>query len=759
LDLSDSTWGKAVWAPAFSPQLWMQAPPVQPETANTVNEALGHLGQTHERCLPEAIEETVVGADEMVPHLVLKTFEGNGRGGPGVDPFVAMFQRMEVSYAMPAFRYGPVVVDSPGVENPIPRMIDGTLFRANRDLDRERAALQMLKERGLDLLFSRAFGGAPEEFQQALGFGEPRMIQQDTTDWIRFLARIPELEREGWKVEIDDSFIHELPQPDDWWADLDEGSGIEWMKFDYGVEISGQRISLLAALVAYIEKAGPSLNVAALRKAHERDLIALPVPDEDDPDRMIAIPARKLGEILTAVIEFFHVPQGDFKLPALAVCQAIELLPELARETSRRLRALGKKLAYFDGLKPVKVPITLKTELRPYQQDGLNWLQFLREYQLGGILADDMGLGKTIQTLAHLLAERRSGRMDLPVLIIAPTSVLLNWAAEAARFAPRFKVLPLQGSGRKAFFDRIAESDIVLTSYALLPRDEGVLKQHEYHYVILDEAQYIKNPKSKMAQAACALTARHRLCLTGTPIENHLGELWSQFHFLMPGFLGDVDTFRSVWQRPIEKGEDDSRRELLTRRVAPLLLRRTKEEVAKDLPPRTDMVRSVALDKNQTELYEAVRAAMDRRVRDAVKTNGMARSQIIILDALLKLRQICCHPKLLKTTAAKKAKKSAKLELFRDLVDKLVADGRRILIFSQFTSMISLIEECLEELEIEWVKLIGSTPPAKRQKMIQKFQGGEVPVFLISLKAGGSGLNLTAADTVIHYDPWWNPAV
>jgi len=256
---------------------------------------------------------------------------------------------------------------------------------------------------------------------------------------------------------------------------------------------------------------------------------------------------------------------------------------------------------------------------------------------------------------------------------------------------------------------------------------------------------------------ACQLKARHHLCLTGTPMENHLGELWSLFHFLLPGFLGDEIRFSSIFRRPIEKGKNDERRKLLARRVAPFVLRRRKEEVVKELPPKTEIMQNVELAGAQRDLYESVRLAMHERVKAEVDRKGLSRAHIIILDALLKLRQICCHPQLLALPSAQKVKDSAKFELLMDLLPEMIEEGRRILLFSQFTSMLAIIESALKAQAIPYVRLAGDT--VDRATPVARFQGGEVPLFLISLKAGGTGLNLTAADTVIHYDPWWNPAV
>jgi SNF2 family DNA or RNA helicase len=405
----------------------------------------------------------------------------------------------------------------------------------------------------------------------------------------------------------------------------------------------------------------------------------------------------------------------------------------------------------------VQPPEGFALQLRPYQMEGLAWLQFLRQQELAGILADDMGLGKTAQTLAHLLLEKQAGRMDRPSLVVLPTSLIFNWKREAERFAPQLKMLSLHGKERAEHFPLIAEHDVVLTTYPLLWRDEDALLEHNYHLLILDEAQTVKNVSSQAAQVVRRLNARHRLCLTGTPLENHLGELWAQFDFLLPGLLGDLKGFTKTWRTPIEKHGNKLRRDLLAQRVKPFIMRRRKEDVATELPPKTLIVRTVELEGTQRDLYETVRIAMDQRVREEIAEKGFARSHIIILDALLKLRQVCCDPRLLKLTSAKKVKEHAKLDLLMEMLPELVSEGRRILVFSQFTSMLELIEEELAKEKLNYVKLTGDTQ--NREEVVRQFQDGEVPIFLISLKAGGVGLNLTTADTVIHYDPWWNPAV
>ena len=412
--------------------------------------------------------------------------------------------------------------------------------------------------------------------------------------------------------------------------------------------------------------------------------------------------------------------------------------------------------------------VGLGLTLRDYQRQGVAWLQYLREQHLAGILADDMGLGKTAQVLAHLLIEKHEGRLDRPALVVLPTSLIANWQAEAARNAPALRVLTLQGAARSRDFKNMAAHDVVFTTYPLLWRDIDALRPQPWHLIVLDEAQMVKNAGSRAASALRRLQSRHRLCVTGTPLENHLGELWAHFDFLMPGFLGDARSFMRVWRKPIETNGETLRAELLARRVRPFILRRRKQDVATELKPVTEVIRRVQLQGRQRALYESVRVAADEQVRRVLKRQSFAGAQIAILDALLKLRQVCCDPRLVKgpkATAATADKATcrrmerAKMDLLRDMLPELVAEGRRVLVFSQFTEMLSLVEQELAELALPFLTLTGNTPVRARGAIVRQFQTQAVPVMLVSLKAGGVGLNLTAADTVIHLDPWWNPAV
>ena len=578
--------------------------------------------------------------------------------------------------------------------------------------------------------------------------------------WIRFAeGELAMLAERGWHLHKSPKYRYDVVKVEEWYADIDEPveAGNAWFELELGIVVNQKRVPLLPVLVQLIRNAPTDFDPEVLAAHAEADQMLATLPD----GVRVALPWGRLKPILNTLGELYFNDKIKNKV-RLSTLDAGRL-DELARGTpllwsgGEQLRETGRKLSQFGAVQKVPAPAGLQATLRDYQADGLAWMQFLREYDLAGILADDMGLGKTVQTLAHILTEKEAGRLTHPALVIAPTSLMTNWQDEAARFAPGLRVLLLQGKERLEQFDKIEQADLVLTTYALLPRDEEKLREHEYHLVILDESHYIKNTRSKAAQTAGQLKSRHRLCLTGTPLENHLGELWSQFHFLLPGLLGDEKTFNSQFRHPIERQDDPLRRSLLNRRIKPFLLRRTKDNVAKELPPKTEMVRKVELSGSQRDLYETVRLAMDRKVREEIDKKGVARSQIVILEALLKLRQVCCDPRLVKALPPKKKDSgSAKLIDLMQMVDDLLEEGRKILVFSQFTSMLALIEEELDARKIAYALLTGDTKD--RAAQVAAFQQGAVPIFLISLKAGGVGLNLTAADTVIHYDPWWNPA-
>ncbi len=393
----------------------------------------------------------------------------------------------------------------------------------------------------------------------------------------------------------------------------------------------------------------------------------------------------------------------------------------------------------------------LRKLLRPYQVEGATWLLARARDGLGGLLADEMGLGKTVQTLAMIEA------LDGPVLVVCPSSLVWNWKREAEQFLPGFPVLTLDGPTREKRFVEIPNHRLIVTSYALLRRDIERYMGLSFSAVVLDEAQHIKNPDSQNAKAAYALKAKSRFILTGTPVENSIRDLWSLFEFLLPGYLGSRQDFRDRYETPLLNGERGSLWQRLGRRTQPYLLRRRKQEILKELPDKIEQVIEIELSEAQkaayTQLQQTARAQVDA-LRDSGANVGATRMRV--LTALLRLRQACCDLRLL-TPEAPEENASAKLSALLELLQESIDGGHRVLVFSQFTSMLDLIGSALEAEQIVYCRLDGSTK--NRQAVVERFQNETVPVFLISLKAGGVGLNLTAADTVIHFDPWWNPAV
>ncbi|MGD8931950.1 MAG: DEAD/DEAH box helicase, partial [Chromatiales bacterium] len=625
------------------------------------------------------------------------------------------------------------------------------LIKVKRNPKRERAAADLLLGRGFEL-------GNPF-------LGEPGCYTLETGPeaWFDFQSKLlPQLKEAGWRVEFEDSFRFRLVEVEHWYGSLQPKEEMDWFRLGLGVQVDGERINLLPALVALLREFPKTFTRKQLQAMDPQQMLIVPLEDR----RLVPVPFERVRLILDTLFELYQAHSldaaGELSLSRLQLARLAELFGadpamQLFGEESSVLQELIQTLRGIDRLPAVAPPQGLQARLRDYQLQGLSWLQFLRAQALGGVLADDMGLGKTIQTLAHILLEKEQGRLERPALVVAPTSLMVNWRREAQQFAPALRVLLLHGPKRRAHFAAIPRHDLVLTSYPLLARDGKLLQAQSFHLLVLDEAQHIKNPKSQASKLVRELKVRHRLCLTGTPLENHLGELWSLVDFLLPGLLGSDKQFRQALRNPIEKQGDEAAAERLALRLRPFMLRRTKQEVVRELPPKTEILRSVELEADQRDLYETIRLAMHAKVREVVEAQGWARSQIMVLDALLKLRQVCCDPRLVKLDDARKVKHSAKLALLMELLPEMIEEGRRILLFSQFTGMLKLIEEAVQKAGIDYVKLTGQT--RNRARPVDRFQDGEVPLFLISLKAGGTGLNLTAADTVIHYDPWWNPAV
>jgi len=656
------------------------------------------------------------------------------------------------------------------------------MLRMHRDLAAEADAMDLVWELGL-LPVSPQFlqwrGSATEDAGDGDG-GDPQAptlgavwtLPQEGFFGDFWAEQVPRLQAKGWSVVVQPGFAHESVPVQRWKLIVQPEREGAWL-LSLGIEIDGVALDLAPLLADLLKRDPRWLNATQLAAIDDHELVSLRAPGgrridalaaplkaivgamvdlltdplrrhtSGDPLHLGAWEARRLEALRYGLVEAHRVgPQGSWQL-----------------EGDAGLASLAKRLQDIGTPQPVAAPTGLNVQLRGYQLEGLAWLQYLRAQGLGGILADDMGLGKTAQALAHVLLEKQSGRMDRPTLVVVPTSLVFNWQAEAQRMTPDLRVLTLQGPDRVALFPQMAAHDLVLTTYPLLWRDINALAAQRFHLLILDEAQMVKNAGGRSARALRRLTARHPLCLTGTPLENHLGELWAQFDFLMPGFLGDVRSFNARWRKPIEENGETLRAQLLAQRVRPFILRRRKQDVASELPPRTEVIQRIPLRGQQRELYEAVRTAADKQVRRVLQRQSFNGAQISILDALLKLRQVCCDPHLVKGVNTPPTMERAKLELLGEMLPALVEEGRRVLVFSQFTELLELVAEQLQALQLPFLSLTGKTPTGQRGTVVQQFQAGAAPIFLVSLKAGGVGLNLTAADTVIHMDPWWNPAV
>nr|WP_315847558.1 DEAD/DEAH box helicase [uncultured Rhodoferax sp.] len=672
----------------------------------------------------------------------------------------------------------------------------GPVIRLQRNLVAEADAMDVVWDLGFVPLADTTFQWRSQKQRPHLGTVWTLPQEDHFGDF--WADRVPQLQAQGWVVVVKPGFAHESVPVERWKLILSPDTGEvlgkeldsplvkpargveklalperegEWL-LSLGIEIDGETLDLAPMLANLIKRDPRWLIRQYLDSLDDLATVSLRAPG----GKRIDAEAGPLKAIVGAMVDLLTDPQrmapkGPIQLGAWEA-RRINALRASLLDASRvgahqgwqlegdmGLAALAKRLHTIGQPQPVEAPAGLQVQLRPYQLEGLAWLQYLRAQHLGGILADDMGLGKTAQALAHVLLEKQAGRLDRPVLVVLPTSLLFNWQAEAKRMAPDLRVLNLHGPDRAALFADMTAHDLVLTTYPLLWRDIEVLAAQPFHLVILDEAQMVKNAASRSARALRQLQSRHRLCLTGTPLENHLGELWAQFDWLMPGFLGDQRSFAARWRKPIEENGETVRAALLAQRVRPFILRRRKQDVATELPPRTEVIQRVQLQGRQRELYESVRVAADKQVRRVLQRQNFAGAQISILDALLKLRQVCCDPYLVKGSDLAPDMERAKLHALTDLLVPLVDEGRRVLVFSQFTELLELIADALSALRMPFLSLTGNTRPAQRGQVVRRFQSLEVPVLLVSLKAGGVGLNLTAADTVIHMDPWWNPAV
>ena len=530
----------------------------------------------------------------------------------------------------------------------------------------------------------------------------------------------------GWQVHADGKQVR---QPGEFQFRIK--SGIDWFELHGDVEFEGQTVSfpeLLSALArgdSTIRLSDGSLGILPEDWAKKFGLLAGLGTSDEDHMRFAHNQVALLDALLSAQE---HV------------------------ERDETFEILRDRFKNFSGIEPIGEPKGFVGKLRGYQRDGLGWLEFLQEFRLGGCLADDMGLGKTIQVLALLQDRRKNQKKTHPSLIVVPKSLLFNWHYECTRFTPELKVLEYTGLDRENLRPEFESHDVVLTTYGTLRRDIVHLKDTRFDYVVLDEAQTIKNAGSQVAKASRLLSANHRVALSGTPIENHLGDLWSIFEFLNPGMLGRSSIFRNF----TSDADDEETRQLLSSALHPFILRRTKRQVASDLPEKLEQTIYCDMGPEQERLYNELRDHYRSTLLGLVQKQGLGKSKMHVLEALLRLRQSACHPALL--DKASEESSSAKLDVLVPHLQELLEENHKALVFSQFTSMLSIVRTHLDKAGITYEYLDGQT--RDRAECVERFQTDpDCPVFLISLKAGGLGLNLTAADYVFLLDPWWNPAV
>ncbi len=586
-----------------------------------------------------------------------------------------------------------------------------------------------------------------------LGFhgrqGDMLIPLRGNRDILNFLGvGMPRLQRMGWRIELEGTVSAFMDNTDSIVPSLhinnSASSGFFEVSYDYetaeGYSLDVADIQSAIDLgESFIEKHGRSilLDVDAIETAQALF------------DDCAVGPGSTVGSVKVSDIHAGYVQASLLSLNGVDV----KTTPEWITKAESQNHSIN--------VEPVPLGEKLERTLRDYQKDGVTWLRFLERCSFCGILADEMGLGKTLQALTWLQLQReKEGAQNAPALIVCPTSLVDNWAEEAERFTPNLRVLRMHGSDRHQHWDKIAQTDLVITSYALIRRDLDQHLQHTFSVVVLDEAQHIKNRATQNATAVKKIQAHHKLVLTGTPIENSVADLWSIMDFLMPGYLGNHKTFRDNYELPIKNGGPEGQQSQLRlrRKLHPFLLRRLKKDVAKDLPDKIQRVAHCSLSGDQAKVYKHLMESAKNKITTLVDEQGFNKSRMQVLKLLLQLRQTCCHLDLLKLPGLNPKFPSAKMELFFELVDEAIDAGHRILVFSQFTSMLAILREELEKRELKYCYLDGSTK--NRQERVHTFNSDRsIPLFLISLKAGGTGLNLTGADMVIHFDPWWNPAV
>ncbi len=614
------------------------------------------------------------------------------------------------------FEYGPTEIDFLDPQDSFFRKHNGTMIsEIIRDREAENEAWNRLMDSGLK--------DDPK--------GSLRIIDSRALKWL--FHNLPELSAQGFEFVGRENLERYKVRTGEPHVRVGISTNIDWFDLNLEIDIDGIALSL------------KELRKAIRQNSHYVRLA----------DKSIAQLSDEWFKKFQHLFNFTETDDTSVKVSthhATFIDKLFALVDDF--QADEQFRQSVEKLGSFAGIVDVPLPRTLKGELRPYQKAGYNWLYFLQDYGFGGCLADDMGLGKTIQTLAVLLKDKERGNTT-PSLIVCPTSVVYNWEKEVQKFTPDLKVLIHAGIQRERDTDQFKNYDIILTSYGIMRRDLPFLKDYGFHYVILDESQKIKNPSSQTAKAARLLRTRHRLVLTGTPVENNTIELWSQFAFLNPGLLGSLYYFKRAFSNPIEKKLDEGAAAFLRDMIFPFILRRTKEGVAQELPPKIEQTFYCAMNPEQEQLYAYWRDHYRAKILDSIDQVGLNNSRMNVLEGLVKLRQIACHPYLVNKAIDED---SGKFESLKELTEEILAEHHKVLIFSQFVKMLKLMRGHFDDNGIPYEYLDGHT--TNRMQRVDRFQADpDVRVFLISLKAGGVGLNLTAADYVIHYDPWWNPAV
>lgn len=605
-----------------------------------------------------------------------------------------------------------------------PDSVDGNPVQRRRDLNAEiESCLQIADRLGVDANQADGWNGSIQDWEQGLllierlqdAMNEVEVLWEKTSE--KPITVLGHLSSKNVKVDIT--------------------SKRDWFGISGSCDFGKQSMSLDQLL--------ESLPVGSSEADLRGDYVRV-------ADGQWAKISQDLKKRLMRLRDATHTERKKLTFDATAAHEIRDLMSgDIEVKATKNWHECLARLARAEQLDP-QLPAGLCADLRDYQIDGYKWLRRLAEWGVGGVLADDMGLGKTLQTLAVLLDRRDQG----PALVIAPTSVGFNWVREAQRFTPELKTHLYRETDRADFLGAIGAGDLVVCSYGLALRDEEALAKIDWGTLVMDEAQAVKNSRSKTAQAIGGFNAKWSVALTGTPVENHLGELWSLFHLVSPGVFGGWDNFRRRFALPIEKHADEEARRSLATRLQPFVLRRSKSQVLTELPPRTEMNLYVDLSKEERDQYDRVRMSALGEIDQIAALPSVQDQRFKLLALLTRLRQFACHPGIVNKEWTGS---SAKLDQLCETIQELKEEGHRALVFSQFTQHLAVIRSAFDRLGVSYQYLDGSTPAATRQQRVDAFQNGEGDCFLISLKAGGTGLNLTGADYVIHMDPWWNPAV